>query len=73
MCLTREEGVLCYQSPGPEPYPSGVIHQETTTVTSNTAPAEIMINLIGMFIVAWDGNAFSVLNAEQPVVSPIAH
>ena len=26
-----------------------------------------------MFIVAWDGNAFSVLNAEQPVVSPIVH
>ena len=32
-----------------------------------------MTNLIGMFIVAWDGNAFSVLNAEQPVVSPIVH
>ena len=32
-----------------------------------------MTNLIGMFIVAWDGNAFSVLNAEQPVVSHIVH
>ena len=31
-----------------------------------------MTNLIGMFIV-WDGNAFSVSNAEQPVVSPIVH
>ena len=32
-----------------------------------------MINLIGMFIVAWADNAFSVLNEEQPVVSLIAH
>ena len=32
-----------------------------------------MTNLIGMFIVAWDGNALSVLNVEQPVVSPIVH
>ena len=32
-----------------------------------------MTNLIGVFIVAWDDNAFSVLNAEQPVVSPIDH
>ena len=48
------------------------IHQETT-VTSNIALAETMTNLMGMFIVAWDDNAFSVLNAEQPVVSPIVH
>ena len=59
--------------PGPKPQPSGILHQETTTVTSNTALAETMTNLIGMFIVAWDGNAFSVLNAEQLVVSPIVH
>ena len=32
-----------------------------------------MTNLIGIFIVAWDGNAFSVLSAEQPVGSPIVH
>ena len=31
-----------------------------------------MTYLIGMFIVSWDGNAFSVFNAE-PVVSPIIH
>ena len=66
-------GILRYQSPGPKPYPSGIIHQETTTVTSNTALAETMTNLISMFIVAWHGNARSVLNAEQPIVSPIVH
>ena len=62
-----------YYATRPKPQPSGILHQETTTVTSDTALAEIMTNLIGMFIVAWDGNAFSVLNAEQPVVSPIVH
>ena len=32
-----------------------------------------MTNLISVFIVAWEDNALSVLNAEQPVVSPIGH
>ena len=32
-----------------------------------------MTNLIGVFLVVWDGNAFSVLSAEQPVVSPVVH
>ena len=68
--LSGEGGMLCYQSLGPEPYSLGVINQETT-VTSNIALAETMTNLIGVFIVAWDDNAFSVLNAEQPVFVPI--
>ena len=55
------------QSTGPEPYLSGVIHQETTTVTSNTTLAETMTNLIGVFIVAWDGNPFSVVLVVGPL------
>ena len=60
-------GILCFQSPGPGPYQSGIIHQETTTVTSNTALAETMTNLILVFIVAWNGNGFSV-----PLSVPLA-
>ena len=74
MCLAREGGGAYYVASQQHEtitirhHPSG-----NNTVTSNIALAETMTNLIGVFIVAWDGNAFSVLNAEQPVVSPIVH
>ena len=78
MCLAREGGGghTSHQSPGLEP--SGAIHQTSSIrkqqlLLVKTAVAEIMTNLIGVFIFEREDNAFSVLNAEQPVVSPIGH
>ena len=47
------------------------MHQETTTVTSDTALAETMTNLMGKFIVAWDGNAFPATIPRRLVTPPL--